>query len=143
MVCIGARGKTYSSLCQPVWISDQAAEPLKDFFTSILSEEDCFLCCIQDFLTVRFLVRGQVLHEPGDKASTGEILPLPFFFFCLRVACVQLEISWRMCPWWTGSSSRFGLWSEAHGSAEESLKNHRTCPPLFPSKDAEQTNCIG
>ena len=91
MVCIGARGKTYSSLCQPVWISDQAAEPLKDFFTSILSEEDCFLCCIQDFLTVRFLVRGQVLHEPGDKASTGEILPLPFFFFVSEL----LVFNWK------------------------------------------------
>ena len=90
-----------------------------------------------EFASVRFLVRGWVLHtwwqtEQGPAIARLSFAPL-FFSLGVGVPFVQRAVSWRRSPWWTGSSSRFGLSSEAHGSAEESQCR----------KDAEQTNWAG
>ena len=130
MVFISSRGKTASTF---VWISGQATSPLKDFFTSILSEEDCFRIRVREISRKR---SGFCI--PDDKRSRGPAIarlsfaPL-FFSLGVGVPFVQRAVSWRRSPWWTGSSSRFGLSSEAHGSAEESQCR----------KDAEQTNWAG
>lgn len=111
---ISSRGKTASTF---VWISGQATSPLKDFFTSILSEEDCFRIRVREISRKRsgfaYLVTAGVLPLP-------DFLSPHFFSLGVGVPFVQRAVSWRRSPWWTGSSSRFGLSSEAHGSAEES-----------------------
>ena len=71
---ISSRGKTASTF---VWISGQATSPLKDFFTSILSEEDCFRIRVREISRKRsgfaYLVTAGVLPLP-DFLS-------PHFFF--------------------------------------------------------------
>ena len=129
MVFISSRGKTASTF---VWISGQATSPLKDFFTSILSEEDCFRIRVREISRKRLGFAYLVTNGAGSCHCPTFFRPT-FFSLGVGVPFVQRAVSWRRSPWWTGSSSRFGLSSEAHGSAEESQCR----------KDAEQTNWAG